>query len=323
MARQRARDIEAEELPGAIYQAYEEHTDDWRRGHLGASLVGHRCDRYLWLSFRWAAKPDHDGKLLRLFERGQREEDWVIRDLERTGLTVTSRDEYGEQIRISEGHLSGSVDGLVEGVPGNPDTVHVLEIKTSNRKSFDRLKERRVRSAQPRHFVQMQIYMDGLGLEHALYLAVCKDSDEIYVESVPFDQKVASKQKARAKEIIESSTPPARLDADMPPCVLVSKDGTRWPCQYLGLCHGKAMPQRHCRTCVDATPGTHGKWSCGLPDGGTLSLDEQKSGCGQQLSIPPIVNAEIVELEELPNGRDATYQFSDGSLVTECSIARS
>ncbi len=305
----------ADELPDAIYRAYEEHADDWRRGHLGASVVGHRCDRYLWLAFRWAAKPDYDGKLLRLFERGEREEDWVIRDLERAGLTVTSRDEDGEQIRISEGHLSGSVDGLVEGVPGNPDAVHVLEIKTSNKKSFERLKQKRVRSAQPRHYVQMQLYMDGLGLEHALYLAVCKDSDEIYAESVPFDQKVASKQKARAKEIIESSTPPARLDADMPPCVLVSKDGTRWPCQYLGLCHGKAMPQRHCRTCVDATPGTHGKWSCGLPNGGTLSLAEQKRGCSQQLSIPPIVNAHVSEL--CSKEREVTYQFADGDLVTQ------
>ena len=44
------------------------------RAHLGASLLGHPCDRYLWLMFRWAVIEKFDGRILRLFQRGQREE---------------------------------------------------------------------------------------------------------------------------------------------------------------------------------------------------------------------------------------------------------
>lgn len=307
-----------QQLVNSIYQGYKENEEDWRRDHLGASILGHRCDRYLWLTFRWASKPDHGGQLLKLFARGQREEHIVIRDLRTAGLIVTPVNcDTGEQFRIPEGHLGGSADGLVEGVPGNPD-VHVLEIKTSNKKSFERLKSKRVRSAQPKHFVQMQIYMDGFGLKDALYVAVCKDNDEVYVELVALDQKIADKHKARAADIISAQEPPAKLDAEFPPCVLTSKDGTRWPCDFYELCHGKAMPERSCRTCTESTPCTNEvgdrTWVCGLLET-RLDSEGQRKGCDLQLSIPAIVNANVAALTT--EDRQITYQFADGEMVTE------
>lgn len=41
------------------------------RPHMGCSLLGHPCDRYLWLSFRWASQEQFSGRMLRLFRRGQ------------------------------------------------------------------------------------------------------------------------------------------------------------------------------------------------------------------------------------------------------------
>ena len=38
----------------AIFEHYEKTADRQGRPHLGASEIGHECDRYLWLSFRWA-----------------------------------------------------------------------------------------------------------------------------------------------------------------------------------------------------------------------------------------------------------------------------
>ena len=35
-----------------IYQSYVEHQGDWRRNHLGASLIGKGCERALW----WPAR---------------------------------------------------------------------------------------------------------------------------------------------------------------------------------------------------------------------------------------------------------------------------
>ena len=41
----------------AIFQQYEKSAEAGQRPHLGASELGHECERYLWLSFRWARQP--------------------------------------------------------------------------------------------------------------------------------------------------------------------------------------------------------------------------------------------------------------------------
>ncbi len=36
----------------AIFDYHEKTADDWRRAHLGASIIGSDCTRYLWYTFR-------------------------------------------------------------------------------------------------------------------------------------------------------------------------------------------------------------------------------------------------------------------------------
>ena len=57
----------------AIYAAYEDVRGDGFREHLGASLIGKSCERALWFDFRWATVSRHEGRILRLFETGQRQ----------------------------------------------------------------------------------------------------------------------------------------------------------------------------------------------------------------------------------------------------------
>ena len=40
------------------------------RPHMGCSQLGHPCDRWLWLSFRWAVQSQFPGRILRLFRGG-------------------------------------------------------------------------------------------------------------------------------------------------------------------------------------------------------------------------------------------------------------
>lgn len=292
----------------ALLAGYVQRAEDWRRDHLGASIAGHACDRFLWLSFRWAADPRHDGQRLRLFERGQREEAWIVEDLRKTGFQVWDRDDAGNQFRVKWGHLGGSVDGVVLGLIEAPKTVHVLECKTHGSKSFARLEEKGVRESKPEHYVQMQLYMLGLNLDRAYYVAVCKDTDEIHTERVKFDRKFAEAARDRATAIIEMPTPPARKAPAFPPCVYVSKDGTRWPCQFFALCHGSEIPARSCRTCVSSEPVADA-WACRhhnkLVDGA-----EQRKGCASHLTIPQIINASVVRVDDL--ARRIDYQFADG-----------
>lgn len=62
--------------------------DDGFRNHLGASLIGHECSRFLWYSFRWCFREKHDGRQQRLFNRGHREEERFVEWLEGIGAKV-------------------------------------------------------------------------------------------------------------------------------------------------------------------------------------------------------------------------------------------
>ena len=99
-------------IVAAIDRAHEAKQDGPRQ-HLGCSVIGHHCERWLWLSFRWAVIEQHSGRLLRLFRRGQNEEATVIDDLLAAGCAIS----YGgqnNQRRVEFGnHIGGSLDGII------------------------------------------------------------------------------------------------------------------------------------------------------------------------------------------------------------------
>ena len=71
-----------------INQAVELAADNSFRDHLGGSMIGRPCDRELWYGFRHAARPNFDGRMLRLFNRGHLEEPRFVKSLESIGATV-------------------------------------------------------------------------------------------------------------------------------------------------------------------------------------------------------------------------------------------
>ena len=76
----------------AIFAGYERDASEGFRTHLGASLIGKACERALWYDFRWTTKAKFPGRVLRLFETGNREEERLVRNLRRTGATVVEVD---------------------------------------------------------------------------------------------------------------------------------------------------------------------------------------------------------------------------------------
>lgn len=78
----------AEKIVADIDAFCKEKYDDGFRSHLGASLIGHSCWRYLWFVFRWCHKEEFDGRMQRLFNRGHREEARWFEWLRATGWTV-------------------------------------------------------------------------------------------------------------------------------------------------------------------------------------------------------------------------------------------
>lgn len=255
------------------------------RPHLGASLLGHPCDRWLWLTFRWAVVEKFSGRMLRLFRRGQLEEKTIVEDLRAIGIYIrcTCLDEG--QSRVDFGaHVSGSIDGIIEqGVPGAERTKHIAEFKTHSLKSFNELKAKGVKEAKRQHWCQMQIYMLGKKLKRALYVAVCKDNDEMYTERIYFDEQAATALVARGRRITLSERMPEPLSADP----------SWWQCKFCpayDFCHkSHCTKEVNCRTCCHVTPCENSTFTCALCENEPIPYIEQLEGCERHVLHPDLV----------------------------------
>ena len=292
----------------AIYRAYEAKAERNHRSYLGMSIMGNECDRALWYAFRWAHPPENlDGRKLRLFETGHREEARMLDDLEQAGVRVERVDPAtGEQWALSAlgGHFRGHMDGQGEGFLEAPKTRHVLEFKTHNEKSFKALVKDGVQKSKPGHYAQMQLYMHFSGLSRAFYMAVNKNTDEIHTERIEYDGQAAIVLVARAERIIQSAEPPAKLHDDP-----ASK--MAWVCNYcpaFAQCHGGQFAPRSCRTCIHSTP-VDGGWHC--EHHGALDAEAQRKGCSLHLYIPALVPGEQIDAD--PETGTVTYRMADGA----------
>lgn len=278
----------AHSIQALIDQYHEQHSEP-PRGHLGCSSLGHHCDRWLWLSFRWAVLPSFPGRVLRLFRRGQNEEHTVVSDLRAIGLDV--RNVSSAQSRVNfDCHVSGSLDGIIKsGVPGSPNKPHVLEIKTHSLKSFNELDKLGVAKAKPEHFIQMQCYMHGTEIDRALYVSVCKDDDRIYTERVRYDKEIAEAAIARGHRLA--------LAERMPPPI--SDDPSWYLCKFCAaheFCHGtKTTKHANCRTCTHVTPKDDSSWRCERHEADNIPIEFQRQGCESHVIHPDLVPWKIDE----------------------------
>lgn len=295
----------------AVVRWREQTTDTSHRPHLGASVIGHPCDRHLWLLFRWAGSETFDGRMLRLFDTGRREESRVHEELRGIGCEVHA-DDGGAQYRVQAvgGHFGGSMDGVVRGLPEAPKAWHVLEVKTYSDKLFAELVKKGVKDAKPQHWVQMQTYMHLADVDRALYYAVNKNTDALHIERVERDRAEGERIVARAERIIHASEPPLKLSED--PAWFECK----W-CRFHGQCHGSQVPEVNCRTCANATPEIErgsACWTCSAgTDRGlvTLPMSHQRQAHPCHVYIPPL----LAKLGEAVDADDesVTYRTADGA----------
>ena len=261
------------------------------RGYLGASAIGKECSRELWYEFRKCSKPNFDGRLYRLFDRGHKEEFRFVEELRGIGCEVHEFDQDGNQFEViaCDGHFKGHTDGAALGVIEAPKMWHLLEMKTSSASLFKKIEKDGCELAKPQHYAQMQVYMHLTGLKRALYMVVNKDTDALYTERLRYDSKRAQSYINKAQGIINASTPPERADT-LPAEGKKPKYGS--PCTYCdakALCHGISdvavnVPALHCRQCVHSTPIEDGKWRCEQTSNEALEV------CDSHLFLPGLIN---------------------------------
>jgi CRISPR/Cas system-associated exonuclease Cas4 (RecB family) len=255
----------------AIYSSYETKPRK-HRTYLGLSRLGEECRRQLWYEFRWAWLPKYEGRILRLFETGEIEEDRIIKNLQAIGCTVEGRQ---HEVQTLDGWVAGHFDGVVLGLPEAPKTWHLFEGKTMSKKHFNATQKHGVEKSKPTYYAQVQLYMHLGELKRAVFIAQCKDDDRLYLERIKYDSNLAKQLLRKAATIIKSETIPDRL----------SDDPTFYKCRFCNynyLCHQKVYPEVNCRTCVH--------WDLGLCQHGYKYLASIGRACGSHLYIPSMLH---------------------------------
>lgn len=236
--------------------AQEELKSPGFREHLGASVIGHECNRYIWYHFHWFKPERFIGRLLRLFARGHDEEPRIRRLLRGIGFEFHTTED-GKQIKIADvnGHFGGSADDIAHCNRLGLNWM-LIEYKTSGTgANFNRLNECGVATAKPRHFIQMSIYGYKLGLKFAVYIAVNKNDDDLYIEIVELDWELAKRQIEKAKDLILQKSAPKRISEKRNYYICNS-------CTMQKICHDGEKAAINCRSCQSSTPIENAQWFC-------------------------------------------------------------
>lgn len=166
------------------------------------------------------------------------------------------------RVKAVRGHYGGSLDGINKPPAryriGEP---MLCEFKTSGTgASFTKLKEQGVALAKPRHFAQMSTYGKFYGFRFALYMCINKNDDDLHIEIVELDWRLAEDLVRKAEDIITARVPPAKL----------AENEAFFECKYcafVGICHRGEAPERSCRSCQHSEAIEGGEWYCHVHNG--------------------------------------------------------
>lgn len=242
------------------------------RQHLGASIIGNECSRKIWYSFRFCSTVELSLEQKIIFAIGKTVEEVIVKEL---GITDTQRPVF-----VAE-HFGGSIDGILDG--------KIVEIKTHAKFNGQ---------IPTGHIAQMQVYMGGLGIKKAIYIAWDKSANKLHQIEVEFDEERFANLCAKASMIIDSEFPPQKFESHK--CNM---------CEFRPLCFEHKLPPVNCRTCKMSSVSSGTVWRCEklekqIPD----NKQSQSFKCHEY--IP-----ELVSFAEY-NGSEYTYDgktFKNGT----------
>jgi len=227
-------------LDHSLEQArYAEEKDRYkdRPKSLGAGRVGHPhaklpwdrgCERALWFEMKqYKSDRPFPAKLYRIFEMGHAAEKIIAENLRLAGFTLITEDPQGQQYGFAIGRdpetgharYKGFCDGVVIAGPeeiamANGDKVKLRypflwENKGVSSKKFKRFSADGVEKSHPQYYAQVLQYQNFLQLypNPALLTMLCRDSGDLRVQFIRFNQKHTQAIIDRAARIIEAKGP--------------------------------------------------------------------------------------------------------------------
>ena len=284
-----------EKIVSTIFAGVESTADpaDNFRGHLGCSILGDECERKSWFTFHWYTQRNLPGRILRLFDRGKREEAPLVEAIRSAHIEVQPvNPSTNRQWSFTDPdlpHLGGSADGISRGWFGN-DTWVGLEFKTAAGARWREFDKKGVKATSPTYHGQVQSMMRlshldcnaSPPLNAFIEIIVNKDTDDLYAELIPRDIEAGEILKAKAARVFEASHP---TEVER-----ISEYGDFYLCKFCdhsSICHGydDAVPAPTCRSCahVQLTART---WRCGLKRR-RLSRKASLAGCSDYVAQTP------------------------------------
>lgn len=282
------------------------------RQYLGMSELGRECERQLWYNFRWVSRTWIKASGLKKILDGHAAEDVQAQRLRMVdGITLLTLDaDTGKQFAFQHfgGHASGHMDGAILGVLQAPKTWHVWEHKSVAEAKFRKLEKLKIEYGEKQAFRQWDetyyaqgvLYMHFSGMSrHFLTVSTpgVRDSISCRTEENPEYAEILLN---KAQRIIFSERPPARISSDP------NYYQCGW-CDHRETCHGHAIPEKSCRTCIHVTPEQNGTWTC-ADRFCQLSIDEQRAGCDRHLFNPYMINAKQTSCDD----SSISYTKDDG-----------
>ena len=187
-------------------------TEERERLYLGMSGLGEVCDRAMRYQIATVldssmphvrvASVTHEPRTARIFRMGHVIEDLIVTDLKAAGVIFESeQDEYSD----FDGVLKGHSDGVVTNVPTARKTRHLLEIKSMAEKYFTKYKKVGMEKAQPKYWVQAQVYAYYAKVKRILFVVENKNNQARHYERAEADTQLAEFYISRAGRLIKAA----------------------------------------------------------------------------------------------------------------------
>lgn len=230
-----------------------------RPQRIRATEIGYECGRRLAYSFLWATPPKAvSGRMLRLFEDGNKAEPELLGYLRAVGYEVIERDPANPNkqiwVEFLEGHGGGYVDGVARD-RARKGPWRIVECKTHGDSSFKKLLRDKVELSKPEHAGQFSMYAWRSDLGKALYIAKNKNDSAITIELLDVSETYVKRLIERAELIISKTV--------LPPKIGVKPTSHKCKfCAHTAVCHESAVPDRNCRTCQHSKALPGGTWGC-------------------------------------------------------------
>lgn len=188
---------------------YCEPSNEEPRTYLGASQIGDECVRRVQYQVMQAPSKPLEGRTRRIFKRGHIYEDRAHSWLTAAGFLIKRHNVLGDQFgfKALNGEFCGHVDGIVLEVPPEfeeeVETPCIWECKALGAKGFAAVKKNGLVKAYPGYADQAVIYQTYMDyFSPVLFTVVCPDTEELYHELVPIDDRRAQEASDRAAHII-------------------------------------------------------------------------------------------------------------------------